>query len=121
MSSQMRRIAVLLVTLAALVLLVAMTMPGAATGAPLPKFKEVTVEGTLVNGDLRQLIASCGEGYHVTGGGYQFASINPALFVHQEIPLNPEINDGEWGWAVTALNETGVSVSWLVIALCTKD
>ena len=41
--------------------------------------------------------------------------------VHPEISLNPDVNDGEWGWAVTALNETGVTVSWLVVALCTKS
>lgn len=112
---------VLILSLAALVLLVLLSFPRAASGTPLPKFTQVSVTGTAINADLRQLIANCDEDYHVTGGGYQFQSINPALFVHQEIPVGPENNGGRWGWAVTVLNETGVDVTWSVIALCAKD
>ena len=111
----------LILSLVALVLLVLASLPGGASGAPLPKFTQVSASGTATAGDLRQVIASCDAGSHVTGGGYEIQSINPAIFVHQDVPLGPEVNDGRWGWAVTLLNETGVDVVFSVVALCAKD
>jgi hypothetical protein len=111
----------LLLSLGALVLLLVLALPGATSGAPAPKFTTVSATGSALNGDLDQLIASCDDGYHVTGGGYEFQSINPALFVHQEVPLDPDANEGVWGWAVTVLNESGVDVTWTVVALCARD
>jgi hypothetical protein len=121
MSPVSRRPLSLVALLAALVLLLVLTLPGPTSGTPLPRFTVESATGSAPNGDLDQVIASCDEDYHVTGGGYEFQSINPALFVHQEIPIDPVSNDGRWGWAVTVLNETGIDVTWTVIALCAKD
>ena len=116
-----RQPAAFVLSLGALLLLLILALPGMTAAAPAPKFTVESVTGTLVDGDLGQLIASCDQGYHVTGGGYELASINPALFVHQDGPLEPSNNDGLWAWAVTTLNESGVDVTWSVAALCTKD
>ena len=121
MTIQIRRSATIVVALSALALLMLLFRPAVTSGAPTPKFTQVAAAGVAVAGDLTQVIASCAEGYHVTGGGYEIAAINPALFVHQNTPLTPVANSGAWGWAVTILNETPGSVNFGVFALCARS
>ena len=95
--------------------------PGPAAGVST-KVIVVTEQGTAPNNELVQVIASCPSGFELTGGGYEIASINPAIFVHQDTPLTPEINEGLWGWAVTLLNDgTGGDVDFSVQAVCWKN
>jgi hypothetical protein len=118
----LRRSLVLAVAAAATIVL-AIALIGAVRGASdvNPKLVQVTNQGVVSDGDLVQVIASCPDGYGVTGGGYVIESINPANFVHFNAPLTPEVNDGLWGWAVTMLNESGVQVTLDVQALCLKS
>jgi hypothetical protein len=101
------------------VALALVALPRIAEGAST-KITAVTATGTAHDGDLKQVIASCPADYDATGGGYEIASINPAIFVHQDTPLTPDVNDGVWGWAVTLLNETGGDVTFGVQVLCQK-
>jgi len=117
-----RRFPVLaLLAIAALAVTLALvSKPDLAAGVST-KVIAVTEQGTAANNNLVQVIASCPSSYDLTGGGYEIASINPAIFVHQDTPLTPEVNDGLWGWAVTLLNDnTGGDVDFSVQALCVK-
>lgn len=110
----------ILVIAAVAVAVALVTLPPLVRGAS-DKVIAVTEGGTAHNNDLQQVIASCPADYALTGGGYEIASINPAIFVHQDTPLTPDVNDGLWGWAVTLLNDnTGGDVQFSVQALCQK-
>ena len=120
-SSQPAKALVFMVALMATIALVLVAVPRGAS-AVNPKLIQVTNAGTAGDGDLVQVIASCPDGFGVTGGGFEIESINPAIFVHQDTPLTPEINEGLWGWAVTLLNDgTGGDVDFSVQAVCWKN
>ena len=122
MSLVVRRPFPLLALLALSALAVAIALvaaPRIAEGAS-SKIVEVDAHLTIADADFQQVIASCPAGYEVTGGGYTIESVNPANYIEMNAPLSPDVNDGTWGWAVSMLNNSGVSVQLDVSALCMK-
>jgi hypothetical protein len=110
---------VLLALCALAVALALVALPQLAAGAS-SKILEVDAHDTIATGDFGQVIADCPADYEATGGGYTIESVNPANFIEMNAPLPPETNDGVWGWAVSMLNESGVSVRLDVSVLCMK-
>jgi hypothetical protein len=107
-------LAVLAVGLAAALLLA----PGVASGGKpqiVVRFAGTTVPS---EGD-EQAIAECLESEVATGGGFQIASVNPAIYVQQSVPLEPGVAGSSlWRWAVTVVNPTEVSVNFDAYVLC---
>jgi hypothetical protein len=108
---------------AVVVVVTLVALPGlafAASGKAVIVTEQGTVPASPPNSNILTLIASCPDGYQVSGGGFGIESVNPDNYVQVNGVIDPEHNDGRWGWLVTFLNFTGVDVDVNAQAVCMK-
>jgi hypothetical protein len=89
---------------------------GAAHTSPRIPATIRTVHATVPAHDLGSAQARCQAGYVVTGGGYELATINPAVNAFTNAPFQ---SSTRYGWNVSVINESGVDVDITAFAVCT--